>query len=242
MTHYITRAVLDRHAPEHALKPLLDPVDANAAFDAHRRLIWTLFPGQDTKRDFLWRADGRGKFLIVSARQPQDSSLFKPLESKVFAPVLETGDRLAFVLRANATRDRRSGSQDSGPQGNGRNKPRRDRRVDVVMHAMQEMDLERGATGPKSRAAQRMGVAGSAAKSWFENQGERRGFQVNAVTVEDYRVLKIGRRGNREATFGVLDLKGLLTVRDPEAFTNTLFTGLGRGRAFGCGLMLAQRA
>ena len=62
MTHYLTRAVLDRQAPEHALRPLLDPTDRMATLDAHRRLMWTLFPGHDAKRDFLWRADGTGKF------------------------------------------------------------------------------------------------------------------------------------------------------------------------------------
>ena len=215
MTHYITRAVLDKQAPEHALKPLLDPEDTNAAFDAHRRLIWTLFPGRDTNRDFLWRADGHGKFLVVSARRPQGSRLFKPLESKLFAPALATGDRLAFVLRANATRDRRSVPQDNGLQGNGP-KPRRDRRVDVVMHAMREMD-SRASVQPvtRSRASRRLRCSQFGSKD-HGLTGQGRTKRVSSqlrYAVEDYRVLKIGRRGGKEATFGVLDLKGMLTVQ-----------------------------
>ena len=77
MTHYLTRAALNRSAPEHALRPLLDPDDENAAFDAHHRLMWTLFPDRDAKRDFLWRAGDKGQFIILSARKPQGSSLFK---------------------------------------------------------------------------------------------------------------------------------------------------------------------
>lgn len=243
MTHYLTRAVLDRQAPEHALRPLLDPTDRTATLDAHRRLMWTLFPGHDAKRDFLWRADGKGKFLVVSAREPRCSRLFKPLESKPYAPVLAAGDRLAFVLRANATRDRRPGPGDDAVSGNGR-KPRRDRRVDIVMHAMQEHGLKGGITGSNSRAARRMEIAGEAARSWIASQGDRHGFQVEIDTfaVEDYRVSSLKRRGGGQATFGVLDLKGLLTVRDPEMFTSMLFAGLGRARAFGCGLMLVRRA
>ena len=108
MTHYLTRAVLNRSAPERALRPLIDPADRDAAFDAHHRLIWTLFPGDNAERDFIWRADDGGKFYILSARKPHKSRLFDPLESKPFEPELEAGDRLQFVLRANATKDRRS--------------------------------------------------------------------------------------------------------------------------------------
>ena len=243
MTHYLTRAMLDRNAPEHALLPLLDPADADAALDAHHRLMWTLFPGRDATRDFLWRADEKGKFLILSAREPQRSSLFKPLESKPFAPVLAAGDRLAFVLRANATRDRRSGPRDEIVPGTKR-RPRRHRRVDVVMHAMQEQSIVGRTTGPQSRAVRRMEVAGEAALVWLAGQGERRGFSVDAdaLTVDDYRVRSLRHRDGKEAIFGVLDLKGLLTVRAPEVFTSALLEGFGRAKAYGFGLMLVRRA
>ncbi len=240
MTHYLTRAVLNRKAPEHALRPLLDPLDADAAFDAHHRLMWTLFPDPDAKRDFLWRADDNGKFLILSAREPQGSRLFGPLESKPFEPMLVAGDRLVFILRANVTKDRRSGPQDDVPPGTKR-RPRKDRRVDIVMHAMREQGIKGGTTGADSRAARRMDVAREAALTWLAAQGERRGFSVDALAVEDYRVCKLKRRGGKEATFGVIDLRGLLSVRDPKAFTSALFTGFGRSKAYGCGLMLVRR-
>ena len=241
MTYYLTRAILNPEAPEHALRPLLDPTDADAALDAHHRLIWTLFPGRDAKRDFLWRVDDRGKFLILSAREPQHSNLFKPLECKPFTPVLAVGNRLAFILRANATRDRLSGSHDEITPGTKR-KPRKDRRVDIVMHAMREQAIKGKITGPSSRAARRMDVAAEAARVWLTGQGERRGFSLNKLAVEDYRVSKLKRRGNRKATFGVLDLKGILTLHDPEAFARALFSGFGRAKAYGCGLMLVRRA
>lgn len=241
MTHYLTRAVLDPKAPEHALGPLLNPADRDAAFDAHHRLIWTLFPDRDAQRDFIWRADDKNNFLILSAREPQRSSLFKPLESKSFVPMLAAGDRLAFILRANATKDRRGRPHDQiTPET--RHGPRKDRRVDIVMHAMREQRLEGRTTGPKSRAARRMVVAGEAAQVWLAGQGERRGFSVYQLVVDDYRVGKVKRRGGKEATFGMLDLRGLLTVRNPEIFTSALFAGFGRAKAYGCGLMLVRRA
>lgn len=242
MTHYLTRAVLDRNAPEHALRPLLDPTNTGAAFDAHHRLMWTLFPDHDAKRDFLWRADDKGKFLVMSARAPQQSSLFEPLESKPFAPVLAEGDRLAFVLRTNATRDRRSGPLDDISPGT-RRRPRKDRRVDIVMHMMREQGIQAGTSGPESRAARRMKLAEEAARAWFARQAGRRGFSVSEseIEVEDYRVGRLKRPRGKEATFGVLDLRGLLTVCEPELFTSALFAGFGRAKAYGCGLMLVRR-
>ncbi len=241
MTYYLTRAVLDRKAPEHALKSLLDPPDGDAVLNAHHRLMWTLFPDRCAKRDFLWRSDENGKFLILSARKPQVSRLFKPLESKPFAPLLAVGDQLGFILRVNATRDRRSGPQDDVSMG-ARSRPTKNRRVDIVMHGIQEQGLQGGTTGVDSRAARRLDVADEAARAWMNSQGEQRGFSIVELAVEDYRVRKLKRRRGADATFGVLDLKGMLTVFDPEVFTNALLGGFGRAKAYGCGLMLIRRA
>ena len=241
MIHYLTRAVLDRDAPEHALRPLLDPVDQNLAFDAHHRLMWTLFPDRGAKRDFLWRADDKGKFLILSARKPRDSRLFRALESKPFTPMLSSGDRLAFALRANATKDRRPERGEMLVSATKR-RPLKNRRVDVVMDAMREQGIAGGNTGPDSRAERRMAVAADAARVWLSGQGTRCGFSIDEVAVEDYRVAKLKRQNGKEATFGVLDLAGLLTVREPDTFTNALLTGIGRAKAYGCGLMLVRRA
>ena len=238
MTHYLTRAVLDNDAPEGALRPLLDPVDFNKAFDAHHRLIWTLFPGKNSTRDFIWRADDKGKFLIMSARPPQSSRLFKPLEFKPFKPVLRECDRLSFILRVNATKDRRVGPQKSIVSKAG--SKCKDRRVDVVMHLLREQEV---GTNTVSRPLRRSDAADEAAYLWLASQGERRGFTVSRknLAVEDYKVIKLKRRNSKDATFGVLDIKGQLAVTDPVVFTETLAKGLGRAKAYGCGLMLVRR-
>ncbi len=241
MIHYLTRAVLNRKAPEHALRSLLDPANRDMAFDAHHRLVWTLFPGHNAVRDFLWRTEGKGKFMILSARQPQNSCLFEPLESKPFAPVLRTGDQLAFMLRANATRDRRSDPQDDIAAGAGR-RSGKDHRVDVVMHWMREQ--ERGSLSISPRAYRRTDAAEKAGQHWLASQGTRKGFSVDRglLTIEDYRVIQLKRRSGGHATFGTLDFRGLLTVRDPEVFIEALIAGFGRAKAYGCGLMLIRRA
>ena len=60
--------------------------------------------------------------------------------------------------------------------------------------------------------------------------------------VRGYRVLTIDRgRRARPLRAGVLDLEGLLEIRDPERFLAALAQGFGRAKAFGCGLMLIRR-
>ena len=124
MSLYLSRLKLNSHAPMRALSGLLDPNDVNSRMDVNHRLIWTLFSdGPDRARDFLWRADLRGQFLTLSSRPPQANDLFCTPEIKEFSPKLQSGDKLGFMLRVNATRDKQFEWGKS-------------RRVDVVMELL----------------------------------------------------------------------------------------------------------
>ena len=236
MTLHLTRAVLDRDATAAALAPLLDPPEPSRALDAHHRLIWTLFPGKDAVRDFLWRADGRGRFFILSHRAPVQSDLFRPLDTTDFDPILAQGDRLSFSLRANATKDRRVPKDKNGRRPN--------RRVDLVMDALHSTPGQTilGPNRVSDRPALRMEMAERIAADWLTAQGGRNGFTPERVRVEDYSVLQLPRGGRNRATFGLLELTGILIVTEPRTFVTALGTGIGRARAFGCGLMLIRRA
>lgn len=222
MTLFLSRLTFNRAAGNAALKDLLDPEDPARAMDAHHRLLWVLFgDGPDRRRDFLWRADRGGRFYVLSAREPVAHDLFEPPEVKPFAPELAPGDRLEFVLRANATRAKK---------GIGR--------VDVVMDALH-------ALAPGSRAGERMEVAQREGAAWLERQGARTGFRPVETVAGDYGVRALPgqtgpRRGQRQ--FGILDLAGVLEVTDPALFLAGLSGGFGKARAFGCGLMLIRRA
>lgn len=222
MSLYLSRLHLSRDPAVTALNALLDPDDAGRRQDAHHRLLWSAFAGDpDARRDFLWRAESGGRFWVLSARPPLGGPLFAPPEVRQFAPDLAAGDMLAFVLRANATRDRK---------GVGR--------VDVVMDALHGV-------AKNDRAAQRMAVAQQAAGEWLAAQGARNGFTPEALAVEDYSTMALpDHRGQRagQPQFGVLDMTGRLRVTDPAAFLARLAAGFGRAKAFGCGLMLVRRA
>lgn len=229
---YFSRARLRPDVPASALRALLVPVGESARAAAGHHLVWTLFADSPAReRDFLWRESEPGRFYVLSRRPPEDRhGLFEPLEpAKPFAPELNPGDRLKFALRANATTSRVS---EGAPRANGRI---RGKPCDVVMDALHALPVEQ-------RAAARSRVACEAGLEWLSRQGERAGFDVEkGTTVTGYRTLRI-EHGRRPARLGVLDFEGLLTVREPERLIATIASGFGRGKAFGCGLMLVRRA
>ncbi|MGY6275374.1 type I-E CRISPR-associated protein Cas6/Cse3/CasE [Methylomonas sp. MgM2] len=46
----------------------------------------------------------------------------------------------------------------------------------------------------------------------------------------------------QKSCFSSVDFCGELQITDPEKFRQTLFNGLGRAKAFGCGLLMVKRA
>lgn len=221
MTLYLSRLRLSRKPSARALDKLLAPPEPGARLDARHRLLWAAFADSpDRRRDFLWREDRAGEFLALSARPPAPGDLFDAPDVKPFAPQLAPGDRLAFALRANATRDRK----DAG-------------RVDVVMDALHALPRE-------ARGSERMALAQREGAAWLARQGEGAGFRLVGTDVGDYSVVSLpGYRGPRarQPQFGILDMTGALEITDPVAFLARLAQGFGRAKAFGCGLMLIRR-
>jgi CRISPR system Cascade subunit CasE len=236
---YLTRARLRRDASASAIRELLVPRGDSARALAGHRVVWTLFgddPGR--RRDFLWREAEPGLFYLLSERPPEDQhALFELDEPKRFAPALRAGDRLHFVLRANATVARRvDGSS-------GRGKP-----CDVVMDALYRVPRD-------ARADRRRELVAAAGVEWLSKQGIKAGFGLMSVSLDGadagdsasslsmvgYRTLRLDRPG-KPARIGVLDLEGDLEVMDPDAFVGAVASGFGRAKAFGCGLMLVRRA
>jgi CRISPR system Cascade subunit CasE len=71
--------------------------------DAYRthQTCWKLFHGAD-KRSFLYRRQPNG-FITLCDQEPVDPDGIWHVESKSFAPKLREGDRLQFMVTANAT-------------------------------------------------------------------------------------------------------------------------------------------
>lgn len=222
MTLHLSRLRIASNPSAAALSRLISPEETGARRGAHHRLIWAAFADHpDRRRDFLWREEERGVFFTLSERPPMAIDLFEPPEIKPFQPQLARGDRLAFRLRANATRSRKGAG-----------------RVDVVMDALHALPRE-------ERAEARGDIAQQEGTAWLSRQGEGAGFHLLDSMVTAYSTETLPDfRGPRSGAprFGILDFEGLLEVSDPEEFVAQLSRGFGRAKAFGCGLMLIRRA
>ncbi len=224
MKRFLSKAVLRRDLSVDALRALLVPRGEGARAGASHHLVWSLFSDSaDRNRDFLWREHAPGEFYLLSEREPVDRhGLFDLLPSKPYAPELQCGDHLRFEVRANATVSRSTGPKTRGV------------RSDIVMHAIH------GLQGDARAEARRVAVQ-RAATEWFSVQGERHGFSVAELAVRSYEVLQVARAGASPATFGVLDFTGVVQVQEAVRFGALLLNGIGRAKAFGCGLMMVRR-
>lgn len=198
-------------------------------YEIHQ-LVWNLFSDNpDRERDFLFRAERRGdgiQFITVSERPPNDGKRLWEIQTKPYEPKLRKGDRLAFSLRANPV-------QTKTPPGGKRI------RHDIVMEAKTRLK-EQGVPRPEwptvGELAQRQGTA------WLATRAPKWGATVteDAVRIDGYHQHRY-RKGKRDIRISTMEFSGVLTVEDPDSFTQTLYSGVGPAKGFGCGLMLVRR-
>ena len=256
---WLSRVTVNREGGLKSLGPILLPDDDSERVSAGHRMVWSLFPGLDydreedlgranadrLPRDYLWREETRGRYIVLSRQQPTVNSLLDVLEVKAFEPQLAAGDMLRFRMRVNPTiTTKRAGVS-------GRN-PRRGKRVDVIMDALHAH--ERGARArPRNEQlgwgedADGKPLPLQAPRHWLDRQGSGNGFEVIEAVAIEYQALRVPRRnrasGNRDgARIGVVDLDGVIKLTHPEKFLERLEAGFGSAKAFGNGLMLIRRA
>ncbi|SFD41556.1 CRISPR system Cascade subunit CasE [Thiohalospira halophila DSM 15071] len=203
----------------------------------NHQLLWRLFPEAE-ERPFLFRQEleketpvdgtprGMPLFYVLSRLAPTAVPGLLNCESKEFTPQLEVGQKLAFKLRANPVVARKEEGR------------RRSRRHDVLMDA--------------KKAAREEGVEDSltirermetAAREWLGDpeRSERHGYRLPvAPQTTGYRQHAYRRKGG-EIRFSSIDFEGQLEVVEPERFRQTLEEGIGRSRAFGCGMWMVRR-
>lgn len=200
---------------------------------AIHQILWRLFPDNpDAKRDFLFRKEeGRGWpfFYMVSKRRPQSIYEFIHVETKTYEPKLIEGQKFSFCLRANPVVTKKS--------ADGKKRIRHD----VVMNA--KRDLAISGTGKTKISTGELQF--KTGVKWLEDRGQKFGFcfDLELVRVFGYQQHRI-KRNNRKSyiQFSSLDYNGILSVTDSNRFYHALINGIGRSKAFGCGLILVKRA
>ena len=80
-------------------------------------------------------------------------------------------------------------------------------------------------------------------KQWLLDRAAKHGF---ALTEDSFTVTRVqwhhfAKRGTRPVSLLAVTYEGVLQVTDPEAFRNLLCQGMGRGKAYGLGLLTVMR-
>ncbi|MDO9538583.1 MAG: type I-E CRISPR-associated protein Cas6/Cse3/CasE [Methanocalculus sp.] len=213
---YLSRAILrpDSISREEVFRLLKGEYGIHA-------MIWELFADSPNRfRDFLYRFETDGglpRIYTVSERTPAGDTDIWNIDTKIYDPNITEGQILRFSLRANPVITRH-GEND------------KHQRHDVVMdYKMQKRKMVTNA-----EAVQEAGAA------WISSRGERLGFSVESVIAGGYRRRTFQKTNGSEVTIATLDFDGVLTVSDPEILKQSLYSGIGPAKGFGCGLMLVK--
>ncbi len=78
-------------------------------------------------------------------------------------------------------------------------------------------------------------LSGTAALEWWQRRAEQAGLLVHTAVPTPMRTLR--GRGEDGLLHGLVRFDGLATVTDPVALTEAVLSGIGKGKAYGAGLL-----
>ena len=189
-------------------------------------VVWKFFDDDpDLKRDFLYHYEnrmGRPGYYIVSNRKPVDQKNFWKVATKLYKPKIYLCQVFSFILRANPVITINS------------------KRHDVVMHEKQKIRYNHL---PKNERPSLQHLVEKSGYAWLESRAERSGFSISEsmLKIDGYQTYHTYKKGSKKPiSYSVIEYEGILTVSNEERFKQTLFNGLGRSKAFGCGLLMIR--
>lgn len=204
--------------------------------------LWRFFDAPaGSPRSFIFRrrdAEDLPRFYVVSAEPPKAKTEVWEIHSREYRPQVPAGARLNFELRANPVIARSNGNTTQ--------------RHDVIMHEKKRLLAARNLTSWNAWTSDRVTpdglpdsrpdvyeIAQRTCSDWLADRGQRHGFELDrsSVSVSAYQQHG-GKRG--QLRFSTVDLAGELMVTDAQRFVKTLTNGVGRAKAFGCGLLLVR--
>lgn len=231
-------------------------------------LLWRLFPGDAAPRDFVFRAErgpgGMPLYYLVSQREPRPvtGALDVEIHPRPYPPDFEVGMRLHFRLRANptvATREalgtealaqynvRRTATGARSP------KTHHGRREfhDVIMAAKKACGHTKGWKPSPAQRDECDRQVNQAACAWLLDRLPRWGLRIcargdywseepgPALRWDFYQQHRLPR-AQGELQFSSIDYEGEVQVDDSVLLRQALVQGVGRAKAFGCGLLLVR--
>lgn len=197
------------------------------------QVLWQLFDGNpDADRDFLYRQvieHGCIKYYILSRRIPVDKTGIWHIDPpKVYDPHLSEGQKLFFMLRVNPVV---IVTTESGKK----------QRHDVVMQKKKRIGykyLREKELPPLQQLVQQSSI------KWLTARMHTNGFSCEPQQVAADGYQQHRSRINKQQhliRYSTVDFEGILTVTNNDLFRKALFSGIGKSKAFGCGLLLIKR-
>ncbi len=197
------------------------------------QMIWDLLPeNKAINRDFLYRRDNSNHlpfYYLLSAREPLKTKSGFCIQTQQYNPQLKAGDRLQFSVRANAVKTIKSNDLH-----------KKLKRRDIIEYKVDEYkNKNTGAVDMPPSAV----IHQEAGEEWLKQQGIKCGFELVNLMVENHKYYKIKKPGDpNQRQFTSIDFLGQLRVTEPDNFIEkALLNGVGRSKAYGCGLFLVRR-
>ncbi len=204
--------------------------DLARPYEMHRTL-WNAFPDGEPGR-VLFRVDsdprtGRPTVIVQSENEPEwsrlpDKYLNGPATHKLLELHVVAGQRLRFRLRANPTKRVAAKNPHLGGTMLGK-------RVGLLIERDQIRWLLRKADGGG------FSIPGQWIDAGDPETGEPiqlPNFRVDAISEGTLRNVK-----EKDSALVAVRFEGVLAVTDPDHFRQTVFAGIGPGKAFGFGLL-----
>lgn len=225
---YFSRITFNPHVDHQQLARIL----CNNSYREHQ-VLWQLFDNDpNTKRDFLYRQvieHGRVKYYVLSNRMPVDKTEIWHIDPpKVYDPRLSQGQKLFFMLRVNPVVIATTANE-------------KKQRHDVVMQEKKRIGYKQ--IPEKERPSLQQLVQQSSIK-WLTARMDNNGFSLepDQVIADGYQQHRNSiNKQQHPIRYSTVDFQGILTVTNIDLFRKALFSGIGKSKAFGCGLLLIKR-
>lgn len=204
---YLSRIALDADSRE-TMRVLASPQLMHGAVEQS-------FSGDRQRR--LWRVDwldSRCYLLVLSRDRPDFADFAKQFGFPDAKPAWETKEYERLLERFRP------------------DQPWRFRLKANPVHSVKEKDAD-------GRGKVMAHVTQEQQKQWLLKRAEDCGFSLaeDAFDVVHTQWMKFDKGGGHEVTLRTATFEGILTITDPVCFKESLLNGIGRAKAYGCGLM-----
>jgi CRISPR-associated protein Cas6/Cse3/CasE subtype I-E len=189
--------------------------------EQHKTNIWSFFPGMK-ERNFLFKIGSDG-YYIVSDIQPYDITDKWIIKTEQFSNNIENEMLSTFNITFNfQKRD-----------------PKTHKCHGIIKDAFLKYKMS---NIPPSEWPTVTDLAKEKIKKWFEERVERFGFVIEEVcSIFCDKISFTKEKTGDPVAFDIIDVSGILKVTNVEKFSTVLRNGIGKGGAYGLGLLITKR-